>query len=302
MTVPRPEGVIVPLATPLDDEEQLDAGTLDRLVDRLLPDVDAVFLLGSSGEFALLDDATKDAVVARTVERVGHRRPVYVGVGDTGTRRAIANSRRASREGVDAIVVCGPFYYPIADQGALRAHFEAVADAADRPVLLYNIPQNTASALTPDTVGALSLHPNVVGIKDSSGDMFLFQRLLECRSDNFSVLQGREELTAVSTWAGADGVVSALANFAPERLQAVRRAALDGERARAIELQRAVTKLAQVFSQAGWLSVLKVVLGELGYGSGRAARPLPAVSPVALAAIRSILADAGMPAAEMVRG
>lgn len=108
-------------------------------------------------------------LINRTVERVEGRRPVYVGVGDTGTRRTIANARRASRAGVDALVVCGPFYYPVTDQGALRAHFEAVADAVDRPVLLYNIPENTVSALTPDSVVALAMHPNIVGIKDSGG-------------------------------------------------------------------------------------------------------------------------------------
>jgi len=135
----------------------------------LLPDVDGVFVLGSSGEFALLEDTMRAELINRTVERVEGRRPVYVGVGDTGTRRTIANARRASRAGVDALVVCGPFYYPVTDQGALRAHFEAVADAVDRPVLLYNIPENTVSALTPDSVVALAMHPNIVGIKDSGG-------------------------------------------------------------------------------------------------------------------------------------
>ncbi len=298
----RPEGVIVPLATPLTDDERLDGPALDGLIDRLLPDVDGVFVLGSSGEFALLEDATRAELIDRTVERVEGRRPVYAGVGDTGTRRTIANARRASRAGVDALVVCGPFYYPVTDQGALRAHFEAVADAVDRPVILYNIPQNTVSALTPDSVVALAAHPNIVGIKDSWGDMFLFQRFLDARSGTFSVLQGREQLAALSFWAGADGVVSALANFAPARLQALRRAVDAGDRSRATELQADVTRLAEVFDQAGWLSVLKAVLSELGHGSGRAAAPLPAVSRDVREAIRSILARADVRAPEVLHG
>jgi 4-hydroxy-tetrahydrodipicolinate synthase len=298
----RPEGVIVPLATPLTDDERLDGPALDSLIDRLLPDVDGVFVLGSSGEFALLEDATRAQLIDRTVERVKGRRPVYAGVGDTGTRRTIANARRASRAGVDALVVCGPFYYPVTDQAALRGHFEAVADVADVPVLLYNIPENTMSTLTPDSVLALAAHPNIVGIKDSGGDMFLFQRFLYSRSRTFSVLQGREQLAAVSLWAGADGVVSVLANFAPARLQALRHAVDAGERARAAELQADVTRLAEVFDQAGWLSVLKVVLSELGHGSGRAAAPLPPVSRDAREAIRSILAGANVRAAEVLEG
>lgn len=302
MTVLRPQGVIVPLATPLDDDERLDTGVLDRLIDHLLPDVDGVFVLGSSGEFALLDDATRDAVIARAVEHVAGRRPVYVGVGDTGTRRAIANAQSASRVGVDAFVVCGPFYYPVTDQDALRAHFEAVADAADRPVILYNIPQNTVSALTPDSVVALAAHPNVVGIKDSGGDMLVFQRFLEARSDTFSVLQGREQLAAISFWAGADGVVSALANFAPALLQAMRHAVDAGDRERAIVLQHKVTALAEVFDQGAWLTVLKIVLAELGFGSGRAAGPLPTASPDARDAIRTVLVGAGLRSPEVVHG
>jgi 4-hydroxy-tetrahydrodipicolinate synthase len=83
----RPEGVIVPLATRLTDDERLDVPALDSLIDRLLPDVDGVFVLGSSGEFALLEDATRAQLIDRTVERVKGRRPVYAGVGDAGTRR-----------------------------------------------------------------------------------------------------------------------------------------------------------------------------------------------------------------------
>jgi len=297
----RPAGVIVPLATPLTDEERVDGPALDGLIDHLLPDVDGVFVLGSSGEFALLDDRTRAELVDRTVERIDGRRPVYVGVGDTGTRRAIANARWAGRSGVEAVVVCGPFYYPITDQAALLGHFQAVADASERPVLLYNIPQNTISALAPDTVAALAAHPNITGIKDSSGDLFLFQRFLTARSATFSVLQGREQLAAVSLWAGADGVVSALANFAPARLQALWAAIEAGNRSRALELQAEITRLAGVFDEAGWLSVLKTVLAELGHGSGRTAAPLPSVPGQARESIRSILAAAGLGVTE-VRG
>jgi dihydrodipicolinate synthase/N-acetylneuraminate lyase len=241
--------VIVPLATPITEDERHDQ---PRWTASLIAccRTSTATSYSDRREFALLEDATRAQLIDRIVSGSRGRRPVYAGVGDTGTRRTIANARRASRAGVDALVVCGPFYYPVTDQAALRGHFGAVADAADVPVLLYNIPENTMSTLTPDSVLALAVHPNIVGIKDSGGDMFLFQRFLDSRSRTFSVLQDREQLAAISFWAGADGVVSALASFAPARLQALRHAVDAGARA-GIELQADATRLAEVFDQVG---------------------------------------------------
>lgn len=294
MTTGLPHGIICPIAVPLTDDERLDVPALNRLLDRLVPDLDGLFVLGTSGELALLRPEVAEHVVEAVVERAAGKVDVYVGIGDTGTARTIDNLRRARRAGVDYVFACGPYYYPVADGEALYRHFASIADASERPLLLYNIPQNTASHLTPATVRRLAEHPNVVGMKDSWGDMIQFGDFLSCRGDGFAVMQGREQLAAASYLAGADGLVSGLANLAPALLRRLQDAARAGDVEGAQAAQREANALARVFEQGYWLSALKTALAELGIGSGRAAAPIPPTSAAQREAIRGILRQAGM--------
>ena len=287
-------GIICPIATPLDEQENLDVKSFHQLLDRVLPDVDGIFFLGSTGEFALLRDEVADRVVTVGLDYVHGKLPVYVGISDTGTSRAVAHLKRAAREGVDFVVATSPYYYPINDQAALIRHFISIADASELPVILYNIPQNTAINLTPDSLRQLAQHPNIVGIKDSWGDLFQFQEYLSLREKDFIVMQGREQLTAISLWLGADGIVSALANFAPHMLQKVRSAVLNGDREGAIHLQQQITELARVFDQSHFVSGLKAALFELGIGKGNPAQPIPRCTSQQIELIRRFLQNAGL--------
>jgi dihydrodipicolinate synthase/N-acetylneuraminate lyase len=204
------------------------------------------------------------------------------------------NLRRARQEGVDFVVVCTPYYYPFRQAQALVDHFRRVADLSPKPVILYNIPQNTGIPIPVEGVAALAEHPNIVGIKDSAGDMLVFQELLALRSASFAVMQGREQLAAASLWLGADGIVSALANFAPQLLQELAAAVRLGDRDCALALQRRITRLGCVFDQTYWLSALMAALHELGIGSGRGGAPLPACSDEQQAFIRSRMREAGL--------
>ncbi len=289
-----PRGIICPLATPLDEQEQVDVITLSRLLDRILPEVDAVFVIGSSGEFPLLRESVARQMVDATLEHVNGRVPVYVGVADAGTMRAVDNLKRLGHGGVAAVVATSPFYYPISEQRALIDHFTRLAEASPVPLILYNIPQNTGIHLAPDSVQKLAQHPNIVGIKDSWGDMIIFQEFLRARSDKFAVLQGREQLAAACFWLGCDGLVSSLANFAPGLLRRIVAAVRVGDREAALDAQRAVTDLARVFSQGYWLVAMKTVLAELGLGNGRLAAPLPECTPEQRKRIRELLRSANL--------
>lgn len=293
-------GIVCPIATPLDEQENLDVRSFHQLMDRVLPDVDGIFFLGSTGEFALLRDEVADRVVTVGLDYVRGRLPVYVGISDTGSRRAIAHLKRAAREGVDYVVATSPYYYPITDQVALMRHFVSIADASELPVILYNIPQNTAINLAPDSLRELARHPNIVGIKDSWGDLFQFQEYLSLGENDFIVMQGREQLTAISLWLGADGIVSALANFAPQMLQKVRSAVRNGDREGAIRMQQQVTEMARVFDQSHFVSGLKAALFELGIGNGNPAQPIPGCTPEQLELIRRILQNTGLLPTERV--
>jgi dihydrodipicolinate synthase/N-acetylneuraminate lyase len=284
-----PRGVVCPLATPLKDDETLDQVALERLLDHILPDIDGVLALGSSAEYALLRPEVAERVVQVTIEHVAGRVPVYVGVGDTGTARALDNLRRFTRPGVACVVATSSFYYPVADQAALQKHFLTLAEAATVPLVLYNIPQNTASNLAPESVTKLAAHPNVIAMKDSGGDMFQFQEFLSAVPPEFAVLQGREQLAAASLWLGSAGLVSALANLAPKLVQALHVAVVDGDRDRARATQREVTRVAQLFDQGYWLSALKVALAQQGFGSGRIARPLPELDREQAGRVRELL-------------
>ena len=285
-----PHGIICPLATPLTDDERLDEDGLDRLLDRVAPIVQGIFVLGSSGELPLLEAPVADAVVERVVGRLAGSTPIYVGVGDTGTRRTIANIRRLATAGVDYLVVSSPYYYP-ADERSLASHFLTVADASPLPIVLYNIPQNTGQAISATVAEAVATHPNIAGIKDSAGDMLQFERLLACRSERFAVLQGREQLAAASLWRGGDGVISALANLAPELLIALWDAVQADDRLEADRLQALVAEAATLFEHGYWLAALQSALGLQGIGNGRPAAPIPTCTPEQQQLIAGVLSS-----------
>ncbi|OJX48140.1 MAG: hypothetical protein BGO78_12765 [Chloroflexi bacterium 44-23] len=290
----HPGGIISPLAIPLDSDENLDVNSLKRLIDQILPNLDGLFILGSTGEFAHLTEYVADQFVDIALEHAANRLPTYLGIGDTGTQRVIRNLDRAKRNKVDYVVVTSSYYYSFDDQLSLQEHFIRVAEASPIPVILYNIPQNTHINLTPESVEKLSEHPNIVGLKDSMGDMIQFQDFLTYRSKKFIVMQGREQLAAASLWLGADGIVSALNTFAPQIVQRIMKAVEENDRTEALIAQNEATHLAQIFSQGYWLSGLKAALQLLGYGSGRPASPVPSCTRQQVDSIRKILREHGL--------
>jgi dihydrodipicolinate synthase/N-acetylneuraminate lyase len=273
---PRPGGIVCPLATPLTVDGRLDERVLRGLIDALVPALDGLFVLGSSGELTWLPDDTAIDVARVAVDQAAGRIPVYVGVGDTGLTRTLARADRLGKIGADYLVVAAPFYYQVASAAGVIDHFETIAEQAPAPVVLYNIPQNTHLPLAPATVATLAGHPNIVGIKDSAGDWNTFESFLALRADDFSVMQGRERLAAISLWSGADGLISAMANFAPRLLQALAASIRDdGPRAETRVLQATIGELAAVFDQGDWLAGLKTTLQVSGWNVGDPSPPIP---------------------------
>lgn len=292
---PRPGGIVCPLVTPLTADGRLDEGVLRGLIDALVPTLDGLFVLGSSGELTLLPDDVALQVARVAVDQVAGRIPVYVGVGDTGLDRTLARADRLAAAGADYLVVAAPFYYPVAAEARIVEYFETVADRVAAPVVLYNIPQNTHLTLTPSAVRILARHPNIVGIKDSAGDWIAFDALLTLRADDFSVLQGREHLAAISLWSGADGLISAMANFAPRLVQALA-ASIRDERPReeTLALQATIGELAAVFEQGDWLAGLKATLQAVGWDVGQPSPPIQPYDDAQRRAVDGIVSAPGM--------
>jgi 4-hydroxy-tetrahydrodipicolinate synthase len=254
---------------------RLDETVVRGLIEALVPSLDGLFVLGSSGELTWLPDEMALRVARVAVDQSGGRVPVYVGIGDTGLNRTLARADRFADVGADYLVVSPPFYYPVASEASLIEYFETIAERASVPVVLYNIPQNTHITLAPSTVRTLARHPNIVGIKDSAGDWIAFDGFLGLRADDFSVMQGRERLAAVSLWSGADGLISGMANFAPRLLQALVGSIRDElPRAETLALQATIGDLAAVFDQGDWLPGLKFTLQALGWNVGEPSPPI----------------------------
>lgn len=206
------------MLTPLESAERLDRGGLARLTGRLLAGgVHGVFILGTTGEGPSLPYALRREVIDRTCEDVAGRTPVLVGVTDTAFAESVAIAHHAQRAGAAAVVLAPPPYFHLSQQ-ELLGYLLRFADASPLPVMLYNMPALTKVRIEVETVAAAAAHANVVGLKDSSGDLVYFhqvRRLLAGR-DDFTVLVGPEELLAETVLLGGHGGVNGGANLAPE--------------------------------------------------------------------------------------
>jgi len=270
-------GVVCPVATPLRNGH-LDEEAFRRHLSALLPTVAGIVVLGSSGQLALLAPDVAAAAVEVALHECRDRIPVYVGAGDTSTARVALNLSRYSLDGAAGVLICGPYFQQVSDEAFLLEHFLAAAEAAPVPVVLYNIPSAVGYSLSSQLVERLAGDPRIVGIKDSSGDLFLFQRYLGLQNGTFAVMQGREQLLSASAWLGAAGTVSALANVVPTLLGATIAATEAGDRDRSLQLQGSVTEVASLFDYGHWISALMAALSDLGFGSGEVSSPLPVLS------------------------
>ncbi|HEX8422201.1 MAG TPA: dihydrodipicolinate synthase family protein, partial [Pyrinomonadaceae bacterium] len=214
-----------------------------------------------------------------------------VGVGQHGTRASIAEARRAAEAGADAVLVITPhFYRGQMTHAALADHYEAVADASPVPLVLYNIPQNTGIALSPETVARLSAHENISGIKDSSGDMVNFMEMLALQSETFAVLTGHASLLYAALSAGAQGAILAAGCVAPRVAVKIARLVEAGRHEEARECQREFIPLARCVTTRHGIGGLKYALDLAGYAGGEVRAPLRMPDETARAEIARTLA------------
>ena len=211
----RLQGCGTALVTPFSDDGGLDLPALRSLVEwQIAEGIDFLVPCGSTGEAQTLDDGERERVVATTVEVAAGRVPVMAGATSNDTARAVAETRRMCRLGVDYILSATP-YYNKPSQTGLERHFAAVADASTRPVVLYNVPGRTAVNLAPSTALRLAQHGNVAGIKEASGDLHQIMLVLRDRPSDFAVLSGDDWLAFAVVMAGGDGLISVVSNEVP---------------------------------------------------------------------------------------
>lgn len=264
----RLSGSITALVTPLTATGELDLDAWQRLLDaQLQAGTQAVVVAGSTGEAASLFAAEFDTLVRTAVQQVAGRVPVIVGTGQSSTARTIEQTRRAAALGADAaLVVTPPYVRPT--QAGLVEHYRAVADDGALPVLLYNVPGRTGCDMLPATVAALAPHARIVGVKEAHNGVERMQELIHLRDDGFTVLSGDDPTAVRAMLAGADGVISVVANIVPTAFRRLCDLAREGNADASLALGR---QLEPVFDFAGVESnpiPVKAILGRQGIGHG----------------------------------
>jgi len=276
---PGIRGLIVAMLSPFTRRGALDPDAVRRHVDFLAAaGVDGLFVCGTNGEAPLLAHRERLRLAELVVAAARGRLPVVIQAGTASTLETIALSRHARRIGATAVAVITPWYYRLGE-AALLAHYVRVAAAIpDLPVFLYDIPQNTGNALSTETILAIAERaPNVVGVKESAGDIARITELVTAGRGRLSVFVGNDALALDGLEAGARGSVSGNANVFPELFVALFAAHRSGDRAAA---QRADLRVQQVrrILRDGDIALFKAILARRSHSVGRIRAPLPDVT------------------------
>ena len=277
MHTPLFTGCATALVTPFRNGE-VDLNTFRALVTRQLDaGVDALVVCATTGEAPTLHHDERNAVIRACVEETAHRVPVIAGTGSNSTETAAALSREAQALGADGVLVVTP-YYNKATQRGLIAHYTAVADAVDIPVILYNVPSRTGVSCAAETYAVLSKHPNIVGVKEASGNFGLIQSTLGLCSSGFAVWSGNDEDVAALLTLGGAGVISTAANLVPREMRELTALGLAGHLHEAGEMQLRLSELIRaLFCEVNPIPV-KTALARLGLCSDELRLPLCAMS------------------------
>lgn len=289
-----PKGVMAAIVSPMHDDESLNLPELANHVDRMInKGVHGLFCLGTNGEFYTLSRDERVQVIEAVVAAADHRVPVLAGVGAISTRETIELTRSAELLNVDAVSVITPYFVPLT-QGELMRHYRNVADSTSLPVMLYNIPMRTGNHLEPTTVASLAGVPNIVGIKDSTGDIDVIRSYIHATSENFAVLSGNDSLILEGLRAGAKGAVAAIANISPEWLSEIYNAWVVGDFQVAQKAQERVNLLRGILTGGNPNSMVKKAVNLLGYPVGSCREPVSGDSIEAELHVRSVLESVGL--------
>ena len=267
------KGMATAMVTPMT-ATGVDYEVLGRFIDfQLDSGINALVAVGTTGESATLSPQERNEVIRFTVDRVNGRVPVIAGTGTNNTAHAISYTESACAIGADAVLVVTP-YYNKSTQAGLIAHFSAIADKSDKPVILYNVPSRTGCNLLPATVAELSKHPNISAIKEASGNMAQIVEIFARCGDSIDVYSGEDAITIPMMAMGAKGAISVLSNVAPVQSVAMTDAFFAGRLDEAAGMQcKYLDLINDLFCEVS-PAPAKAAVSAMGYGEENIRLPL----------------------------
>lgn len=266
-------GAGVAIITPYT-EDGINFAELGRIIDDQIENhTDAIIITGTTGESATMSDEEHRAAIKFAVDHVKGRVPVIAGTGSNETSYAVDLSKYAESVGADALLVVTPYYNKCTQKG-LIAHYTAIADAVNIPIVLYDVPSRTGVAIATETYVALSKHPNIVAVKEANGDLSKILRLRAAVGDELAIYSGNDDQIVPILSLGGQGVISVLSNVAPQATHDMCQAFFDGDTKKAEQMQVEYADLIDaLFCEVNPIPV-KVAMRKLGYDAGPLRMPL----------------------------
>ena len=269
-------GIVPPIATPIDSDENVDEAGMRRLVSYLLDNgAHCLFVMGGTGEFFTFPDHEKRRAIEIVVDEVGGRAPVIAGVTDLSTRRAIENANVAQDAGADFVASLPPFFFSMG-QDWISDFYTTLAGETGLPLLLYNILNPIHTNIEPETARKLSEHPNIVGMKDSEDYAHVQEVVFLTKDRGFRVLDGLEPHFYAALNVGVAGGVLSASNFCPALCRDIHDRTMAGDHDEAVELQRRLNELvSELGTFSSWWGVVKTCLSILGICDNTVMHPVP---------------------------
>ena len=294
--ISRVHGIVVPVITPLNEDESIDESSLDKVINYLLDaGVHGIFVNSTTGEGVCLLDSDRKKVLQIIVDKVNGSVPVYASISDTSTKRAIRNLKEAEDIGADIAVAHPPFYYPPNSQEELYKYYEQISRAATIPVMLYNIPFTTQAPIALKTIQRLLDFDTIIGIKDSSVDFVFLQNLIELKHirPDFKIFVGKSNLWTAGILSGADGGLDGISNLIPKHCVRLYNE-IKADSKNVFDLQREINEIWRVYECRSFLGGIKAAMNLLGLCKPITVNPILAASEEEIQKIKRILLDRGI--------
>lgn len=287
-------GSLVALVTPFNDDGSVNFEKLGELIDfHLENETDALVILGTTGESSTMSHEEDNAVCEYAVKRVAGRIPVICGSGSNDTRTMLEKSLAFERLGADGLLIITPYYNKANEEGIYR-HFATVADAVKIPCILYNVPGRTGCSISEANVARLSKHPNIIGIKEASGNISYAAKIARHLSDDFVMYSGNDDMIVPMLALGASGVISVLANVAPRETHRMVMDFLEGRVKESRDLQLKLLEVTNdLFIEVNPIPV-KEALNLMGKDVGGYRLPLCPMTQAHRETLRRSMAAAGL--------